>query len=146
MKTKAIIWISVILAAIAAMIYYVIPKSQATNNNSSGSGSGNDTGSGSGSGSGATNIPALTEFDKLEIQSYPIKPGIPYGSYSRQVGYIQLYLNNFYGKSLSIDGKYGPLTKAAAESIFGLSEFTKELYDSIIKPKEAQLRDYLQRR
>lgn len=91
---------------------------------------------------------ALTS--SLSSAGFPLRPGTPYGSYGREVLYVQAYLNKYTGRNLSLDGKYGPLTLEAVvanfydpESRQPLKEISKEFYDQTFKPFESKLNEYL---
>jgi len=86
----------------------------------------------------------------LSSAGFPLRPGTPYGSYGREVLYVQAYLNKYTGRNLSLDGKYGPLTLEAVvanfydpESRQPLKEISKEFYDQTFKPFESKLNEYL---
>lgn len=140
-KNKRIWIIGLITLALVGLIYFVARGAKRAAIYIGGSASG---------GGSASTDKGDAAADSLPDAGFPLRPGTPYGSYGRQVLYVQAYLNKYTGRNLTLDGKYGPLTLEAVvanfydpESRQPLKEISKEFYDQTFKPFESKLNEYL---
>ncbi len=129
--------LAVVLILCAIYFFYLKPKRKAKKINNAGNENSSTTTT---KGNGASSIQVNTNNTGLTNTTFPLKQG----SKGTEVLYLQAALNYFKGKTLALDGDFGPLTEAALYSVSGVKAAPEYYYNQLVKPYMSQLKLYMQ--